>query len=270
MWIWFKWFGKYYKEVGKDIGTILLKGKWIEIAYLIISTSIGFYVDITKKYIESNTNINVSQIPTPVLNGLLSGITILVIVIIWSLFLYTPMRIFRTNRERIGILEERQKTNLEIIFNETSKDHCSEYVQNNGQTWGISVHNKSTITSIKNVTVKLTEVYEGLSLVDDRQVCLKFARHDKRYVDICAGDEEPVNVFIWIKQIGEDKKPRFDICHIEDIYPYLIYDIDKDDYKIKIVAFGDETSPEPRYFKVGLKDGMIKMEEVKEAVKRHE
>lgn len=105
-----KWLIKYYIELGKEIGIVLSKGKWIEIAYLAITTGIGFLVD-TKEYIELYTNINLGQIPVPVLNGLLAGTTILV-----SLFLYTPMRIFRTNREKIALLEEQQKPKLQIGF----------------------------------------------------------------------------------------------------------------------------------------------------------
>lgn len=163
----------------------------------------------------------------------------------------TPIDIYKEDKETIELLEEQQKPKLEIIFNETSKDHCSEYVQNEGQTWRISVCNKSTTTLVKNVTVKLTEVYEGLSLVDDRRVRLKFKHCDRLFVDIHAGDKELVDVFEWII---DKENPRFDIRHIEvdkiSNAIRLYYYIDKENYRIKIEAFGEGVSPISRFFTI--------------------
>ena len=53
-----KWLIKYYIELGKEIGIVLSKGKWIEIAYLAFTTGIGFLVD-TKEYIELYTNLSI-------------------------------------------------------------------------------------------------------------------------------------------------------------------------------------------------------------------
>lgn len=229
-----------------------------------IGIAVGTFIIIVIKYLFFDNRVAQAMLE---LSGLIGTLAIAFLVIFLikshksSEDIFTEgQKALSSSEEKAKFLEEQQKAKLEIIFNETSKDHCSEYVQNNGQMWGISVRNESPITSIKNVTVKLTEVYEGLSLVDDRKVCLEFARHDRqRSVDICAKDEEPVKVFRWMKDVGIEKKSTFYICHIENVYPHLIFDVDKDDYKIKIVAFGDGTSPKSTYFKIGLKDGMITM-----------
>lgn len=251
-----KWLIKYYIELGKEIGIVLSKGKWIEIAYLAITTGIGFLVD-TKEYIELYTNINLGQIPVPVLNGLLAGTTILV-----SLFLYTPMRIFRTNREKIALLEEQQKPKLQIGFDLKKFPGCLDDTSNAyedtqtgktvrirfSQKWRIFIYNPSATETIKNVEAKLIDINKCLSgsARNLPAVHLKFTHDNKgeqRSISINPQSREFVDViecFMSSEQINEN---IFYIQHTEKNQNYtelsLFFDnIDKEDCKIRIEVGG--------------------------------
>ena len=176
----------------------------------------------------------------------------------------------KTKDKTIELLKERQSPKLIMEFYENSPSYCHDEFQENKnpntehiynrfeRVWRISIYNDSSVTTIKDVKVKLT--VEG---ANDREVILKFADNNTqpywRSVDIAPEERVFVDVLEWIMQRVKEDNLRFDICHIEvdrnyTRSPQRCYHTDKGDSKIKIVVYGKDIPSQSRYFMVGAKN----------------
>ncbi len=210
---------------------------------------------------ETSKGIELNQIIKPCLDGVVKLIIAFGIIFLWKFISAQE----HTNKKKQGIidslqkniesLKKQQEAKLRIGFDPTSQKYCDKYSQVDGQTWRISVHNESAIVPIKNVTVMLTEIYEGISLLDSKEVCLKYTDHNykpyPRHIDINAVGKEYVDVFEWII---DKENPRFDICHVEidrnHRVSHLCYYIAEDNFRIKIEVTGAGVSPISQFFTI--------------------
>ncbi|MBO1225086.1 MAG: hypothetical protein JYX80_11725 [Candidatus Scalindua sediminis] len=207
-----------------------------------------------------------------------SGVLILICVMfLWKSLRVVPECIYeeketdiKTKDKTIELLEERQRAKLIMEFYENSPSYCHDEFQENKnpntehiydffkRVWRISIYNDSSVTTIKDVKVKLT--VEG---ANDREVILKFADNNTqpywRFVDIAPEERVFIDVLEWFMQRVKEDKLRFDICHIEvdrnyTRSPQCCYYTDKGDSKIKIVVFGKDIPSQSRYFMVGARN----------------
>ncbi len=198
------------------------------------------------------------------------------------LFLYifcsNWMNISKRYYEENILLKEQQNPKLQIGFDLKKFPSCLDDTSNIyehpqtgepvnvafSQKWRIFVYNSSPIETIKNVEVKLAEIDKCLPEQDSKlPVHLKLMHDTEPYkylFDINPKSRRFFDVIeCFMKSTVQINRNHFVIQHIEEVYPYLDFDIDKDPYKITIEVEGNNITCEPKDFMIGLRNDAIKM-----------
>ncbi len=238
-------------------------------------------------------NIILGKIYYTITNALLYEIGFLVIVFgvlfLWKSLRVVPERIYnkqqdiiKSKQKTINLLEEQQKPKLEIRFDENNPRYANDTCKwsKNEQTgeiicieashtYRISIYNSSK-TTIEDVEAKLDKInsvvhpsghkipmYESIMPVH-----FKFTNDKKPYKTSCEihpDDDKTVDIIACFMISVQVKNDHFVFQYIEDVYPYLQFDIDKDDFEITIKVTGRNVTCEPRSFMIGLREGKLLM-----------
>ncbi len=188
-------------------------------------------------------------------------------------------------KEEVKFLKEQQKPKLEIRFDEDDPryiDDTSKWTEN-AQTgertcleishvYRIAVHNSSE-TTIENVQVQLDKINLIVYPSERKEpryesklpIHFKFTNDKEPYdksTEINPGDDKFVDIVACFMKSVRIKNNHFIFQCIEDVYPYLIFDIDEDSFEITIKITGRNVTCKPRKFMIDLKYGNLLMHRV--------
>ncbi|MFQ5962770.1 MAG: hypothetical protein ACE5KZ_00620 [Candidatus Scalinduaceae bacterium] len=261
---------KYHKirllRTKNEIWEFFKEKKLYEIATIIIGTIINGILVANKNY-----NILMS-----LLYEFIGVIIMFGVLFLWKSLRLVPEDIYEeqqdiinSKQQTIEFLEEQQKPKLRIDFSENNPSYCHDTFQKNKnpntkhiydrfeRVWRISIHNDSSVTTIKDVKAKL--IVEGTT---GREEILKFTDNNvqpyRRSVNIAPGECIFVDVLEWYMAGKEEDSLSFDICHIEVDHNYtripVRYSTDNGDLKIRIEVFGENIPCQSKCFMVGAKN----------------